>query len=323
MRIFVLFFVFLHIFCMALEKYTANIIINFSLDGFYTGRIDNKLFLARNLFSDNNIVLVPNIYDFSEGIYINKISDSEYFLISNTNGFGSVYSMLVTFFSKDFVVMESNIFSTYYSYNILKVYENYEQSDREFFLIGLINNFFDFDIVLSKYDLKNVENSIRLGTNFVDYPIYFSENETKKFRGYILLSILEKNNYRDFNDLKLTMDTKRFNSDSILVCFFNSNMKIEKYFVLRFPNNVVDYSIIQKSMDSVLLRVDFIDRISGYYITNNFVHIDFDNVYVVDHKYSGFDRFYVDNFVNLRFNPINFSKSRVNLVFNRVILRKR
>ncbi|MCS7165912.1 MAG: hypothetical protein RMJ51_06560 [Candidatus Calescibacterium sp.] len=315
-----LFFLFVIIFPFAVQKYRESIIINYVLDDFYTGRIDGKLFIGKNLFLANSLILVPNIHNFSEGISIHKMNNSRYFLLSNTNSFGFYDCLLVVFFSRDLSIMNTSIFKTSYPYNLIKVFECYENNMKKFYLLGLIKDLFDFEICISRYDGDKIEESVKLGTNFIDYPIYFSEYESDKFKGYVLLSLCVKSTYVNFIDIRFNMDIKRFNTDSMLVCFIDQEMKISKYFVIRFPSNIIDYSIVKRSIDSVLLRVDFIDKIYGYHLTNNFIHIDFNDVRFAGYRHK---ELYVDNFFYFKHSSVDFSKIDVKIVFNKVEERLR
>jgi hypothetical protein len=54
--------------------YTNNIYqkinITYTYDSFYTGSIENKLFLAKNLFTNNKQILLANTLNYSEGVFI-------------------------------------------------------------------------------------------------------------------------------------------------------------------------------------------------------------------------------------------------------------
>lgn len=313
-----LFLLYVIVFSLAVEKYREGMIINYTLDNFYTGRIDKKLFIGKNLFLKEGLILVPNIHNFSEGISIHRMGESKYFLLSNTNSFGSFDSLLVILFSEDFSIINTSLFKISYPYNVVRVFEDYENNMRKFFLLGLVKDLFDFDLCISKYNGDIIEKSLKLGTNFVDYPLYFSEYECDKFKGYVLLSLCDRNTYSNFIDIRFNMDIKRFSTDSLLVCFIDPEMKISKYFVIRFPSNIVDYSIVKKSIDSVLLKVDFIDKIYGYHFTNNFIHIDFNDVHFIGYRHKDL---YVDNFINFKYSFVSFSKIAVKIVFDRVVLR--
>jgi len=316
------------LFSFSLVKYYENLVINFSFENVYTGRIEDKMFLAKNLFSKDYLIIVPNIYNFSEGIFIDKKDDSTYFSVSNTNSFSNKFCIFATIFNKDLIIYRNKIFVTYSDFYIINFFSGYENEKKTYFFIGLLNKTFDINGVLGKFSFDefkgiDITKSVEFGTNLTDYPFYFSQYESDDFKGYLVLSLIEKNYTRDFNDLKLTFESKRFNSDSILVCFFDSNMDLKKYFALRFPRNIIDFSVVRKSLDSVLLRVDFVDRISGYYIATNFVNISFNDTYITGTSYDVFNQFYLDNFVGVNWNKLQFNSNDVNVTFKYVKLIRR
>lgn len=331
MKKIILLFIFIFsisVFSFPLVKYYENFVINYSFENVYTGRIEDKMFLAKNLFSKDYLVIVPNIYNFSEGIFIDKKDDSTYFSVSNTNGFGNKFCIFVTLFNKDLIIYRNKIFSTYSDFYILNFFNGYENGEKTYFFIGILNKTFDINGVLGKvsfdeFNGTDITKSVEFGTNLTDYPFHFSQYESDDFKGYLVLSLIEKNYTRDFNDLKLTFESKRFNSDSILVCFFDSNMDLKKYFALRFPRNIIDFSVVRKSLDSVLLRVDFVDRISGYYIATNFVNISFNDTYITSTNYDFFNQFYIDSFVGVSSNKLKFNSNDVNITFKYVKLSRR
>lgn len=334
-----LFFIFLVLFftfgislVLALEKYYQNIIINYTFENFYTGYIDGKMFLAKNLFQgDGSKVLVFNGYNFSEGVFIDKFPkkkdlSNEYLLLSNTNSFFNSYSLLLTRFSEDLVILGGKVFRITKDYFLVEVYKDYWGGKECYFLLGLIKNVFDIDLVLSIFDGFDIKFSINFGTSGFDYPIHFSRYINENFNGYLMISLIERNSYKDFTDFRLAILSKRFNSDSILVSFLkeeDKNFKIIKYYSLKFPRNIVDYVVVKRAMDSVLMRIDFVDKVSGYYIATNFVNIDFNGAHITGTNYDLFNQFYQDNFIDLKSYFLNFSWFNVNPSFSWINLRRR
>ncbi|MFN3478243.1 MAG: hypothetical protein ACK4ZM_02610 [bacterium] len=103
----------------------------------------------------------------------------------------------------------------------------------------------------------------------------------------------------------------------------DKNFKIVKYYSLSFPRNIVDYSVVKRSVDSVLIRVDFVDRVSGYYIATNFINIDFNGARITGVGNDIFNQFYQDNFVNLKNFYLNFESVNVNPSFSLTKLERR
>lgn len=293
--------------------------ITYTYNSFYTGSIENKLFLAKNLFTNNPKILLANTLNYSEGVFIDK-KDNYYILFSNTNNFFNSFSLLINYFKNEYElkITDTFYFQAFWNYFLLNVHPFYneESNDKNFILIGLINYFLNTDLFLGVFDGKDVNKAIIFGTSSLDYPFYLSEYQDNYFNGFIVLSLLDKNNYRDFIDTKLNFDSKRYNSDSILITFINKNLKIRKYFVLRFPNKIIDFSIIKRSIDNILLKVDFIDNISNYYISSNFVNINFTDITLTNTNYNTLNSFYVDNsLIDFKNYQLTLKKIDTNLCF--------
>jgi hypothetical protein len=319
--IFFIIFLFKNIF--SLDIYN-KINITYSYNSFYTGSIENKLFLAKNLFTYNRILLIANTVNYSEGVFIDSINNN-YILFSNTNNFSNTFSLLVNYFEDDISkinIIDSFYFQSFYNYFLISVSPYYEENNKNFALLGLINYFLNTDLFLAIFDGQDIKKAIIFGTSSSDYPFYFSQYLDSNFNGFIILSLIDKNNYRDFIDTKLNFDTKRYNSDSILVTFIDRNLKVKKYFVLRLPNKIVDISIIGKSIDNVLLKIDFIDKISGYYISSAFVNINFNNATLANINTNIFNNFYVDNFlIDFKNHILNLKKVNTNVIFNKIDIK--
>lgn len=309
---------FLTVFSFAIVRYYEKLIINYSFEDFYTGNLDNKIFIAKDLFSSNYKLLVSRSYNFSEGIYINKL-DSTYFVLSNTNFFSNRFSLLVTYFNTYLSILENKLFYSYGNYYLISVNDFYEDGNKIFFLCGLIDNVFDFDVIISKFNGVYILDSIRLGTNLLDYPIYFYKYNDNNFDGYLILSLIENNYFKNFDEIKFIMDSNKFNSNSILVCFLDSKMNVIKYFAIRFPRNIIDYEIIRKSIDSVLIKIDFIDRVSGYYIVSNYINISYSKTYITGVNTDVFNQFYIDDFVNFKNSKVKFYLNEVSLDFTKAL----
>ncbi|MFN4219568.1 MAG: hypothetical protein ACK4GJ_01440 [bacterium] len=328
-----LFSSFLMVLVFSLEKYYQNVIINYTFENFYTGYVDGRLFLAKNLFQKTDSkVLIFNGFNFSEGVFIDRVpknlnSSQEYFLLSNTNSFYNLYSLLLNYFDEDLAILRGKLFRAGRDYFLVDVHKDYLNGNENYFLLGIIKNVFDVDLVLSIFDGSDIKFSINFGTSYFDYPLYFSRYIDDNFNGYLMISLIEKNIYRDFTDLRLAILSKRFNSDSILVSFLkdenDKNFKIVKYYSLSFPRNIVDYSVIKRSVDSVLIRVDFVDKVSGYYIATNFINIDFNGARITGVGNDIFNQFYQDNFVNLKNFYLKFESVNVNPSFSLTKLERR
>ncbi|MCX7870001.1 MAG: hypothetical protein N2485_00260 [bacterium] len=300
-----------------LENIYRKINITYTFESFYTGSIENKLFISKNLFTDNPILFTTNNFNYSQGVYIDSI-DNNYILFSNIFDFSNNYSVLVNYFEdkRDKIdITDSFYFKSFYSYFLIDVISFYNELEKEFGLIGIINYFFNTDLFLGIFDKEDIKNSIIFGTSSLDYPFYFAKYSDPNFNGFIVLSIIDKNNYRDFLDTKLNFDFKMYNSNSILVTFIDDNLKISKYFVLRFPNKITDLSIIKNSIDNVLLKVDFIDNISGYYITSIFVNINYKNTSLANSN-NIFNNFYIDNsLIDFKSYKLTLNKTKIDLYF--------
>jgi hypothetical protein len=297
--------------------------ITYTYDSFYTGSIENKLFLAKNLFTNNKQILLANTLNYSEGVFIDK-KDNSYILFSNTNNFSNAFSLLINYFKNedDLKITDTFYFQSFWNYFLLNVnpFYNEELNDKNFILIGLINYFLNTDLFLAVFDGKDINKAIIFGTSSLDYPFYLSQYQDSYFNGFIVLSLIDKNNYRDFIDTKLNFDSKRYNSNSILITFVNKDLKIIKYFVLRFPNKIIDLSIIKRSMDNILLKVDYIDNISNYYISSNFVNINFTDITLANTNYNTFTNFYVDNsLIDFKNYQLSLKKIQTNLIFRKNI----
>ena len=309
-------------------KYYENLIINYTLEDFYTGQLNSKAFLATNLFSNKNILLLTNINGFSEGVYIGKKNQkSLYYFVWNINNLNKSY-VIFTFFDKSLNIYDNFVFKTNFNHYFLNIYEFYKESE-QIFVLGLMKDIFDIDLFIAKLDDFSYNQKIRLlkfGTNFIDYPIYFAQYQRDNFNGYILLGLIENNNYRDFYDLKLNFFSKRFSSNNILVCFLdedsNNDLKIVKSFAIKFPRNIIDYDIIKKSIDSVLIRVDSVDRVSPYIVTS-FINIDFNNAYISDSSRGILNQFYVDNWISIKSNSFLLSLDSLNINFSKTNLKGR
>jgi len=301
-----------------LQSYNEKIIVNYTLDSYYTGQIDNKLFLTNNLFSQNPYVLIPTFDILSEGVYIQRFN-SDYILFSNINSFNEKSYLLATYFydSDNKIKIIKNIaFKMNDNYNALDFVNI--NSNKLLFIIGLIHNIFDIDISISYFDGNIMSKGLLIGTNFSDYPIFFNEYKDSSFDGYLIISLCDRGIYRNIYDFRTEAQIRRFISDTILVCFLDRELNVKKYFTLRFPKDIVDYSIVRKSIDSVLLRVDFIDRISGYLITQNFINISFSNTKLLDNVGSNiFNRFYIENLFNFKSKFFDFYQSNKNIVFTK------
>ncbi len=321
--IFLIFIIFFSLFFIKTQanNYLENIYKKINIthihESFYTGSIENKLFISKNLFRNTPILLTTNNFNYSEGVYIDS-KNNNYILFSNILDFSNNYSLLINYFEDKgdkINIIDSFYFKSLYSYFLISAISFYNEEDKHFGLLGMINYYFNTDLFLGIFDSKDIKNSIIFGTSNLDYPFYFSKYSDSNFNGFIILSIIDKNNYRDFLDTKLSFYLKRYNSDSILITFIDNNLKISKYFVLRFPNKITDLSIIKNSIDNILLKVDFIDNISGYYITSIFVNINYKNTNLANTN-NIFNNFYIDNFlIDFRNYKLILNKTKIDFIF--------
>ncbi|MFN3478244.1 MAG: hypothetical protein ACK4ZM_02615 [bacterium] len=193
-----LFSSFLMVLVFSLEKYYQNVIINYTFENFYTGYVDGRLFLAKNLFQKTDSkVLIFNGFNFSEGVFIDRVPKNlnlsqEYFLLSNTNSFYNSYSLLLNYFVEDLAILRGKLFRAGRDYFLVDVHKDYLNGNENYFLLGIIKNVFDVDLVLSVFDGSDIKFSINFGTSYFDYPLYFSRYIDDNFNGYLMISLIEK-----------------------------------------------------------------------------------------------------------------------------------
>jgi len=307
-----------------IQGYRERIIVNYTLDNFYTGQLDGKIFLAKNLFSNNPFVLIANLDSFSEGIYLEKCSD-KYVLFSNImDPFPNRSSLLVSYFhdsGSNIKVLKNKIFKLGDGYNAINFINSYYNSNEMIFVMGLVRNVFDVDISISYFDGDNMSKALTFGSDSYDYPIYFGQYKDYYFNGYMFIGLVDRINYKDFYDFKMAIQTKRFVSDTLLICFIDSNMKIKKYFAIMFPGDIVDYSIVRNSIDSALVRIDFIDRAYREFITQNFINISFSKTTLLDNTGNSLRRFYkIDNPSNFKAKELSFYQWDMNISYRKTNL---
>ncbi|MEN3015201.1 MAG: hypothetical protein ABDH21_03975 [bacterium] len=279
-------------FCV--KRYYQNIVVNHNFDNFYTGMIDNKAFIAKDIFSRNKIIIATNDFGYSEGIFINQLSDQK-FMVFNISNYLNRYCIGLVYFNEDLRILQTKILDTYSNIFVLEGQEFYTSSTKMFVFKGLIQDMLNLDSLIIFFDNQTLK-GVKISTSYTDYPFFISQYSDENFEGFLFICIMEKNTHMSFIDIRDSYRFKRLNYDSILVCFIDKNLMVKKEFAIRFPRNVVDLQVIKRALNGVLIRVDFIDSVSGYVILTGLIEINYKDIILVS-KPSLHNQFYVDSFM--------------------------